>query len=365
MIVRKENNFLYTFIGFLDIPSYFIHSFFHGGLLVSKTFCEGATPYSIPFSEERDNQDFSSYRKQCFRAYIDGVGLFTSRSRGEYYCIFKNNGKLMACSRKKLYNLSDTTSSSSNDSLDLYTREALLFIYSVSGFDFEKAVRGDNVSNHTEHSYILACVRNKTSVFHNSSNENSNSHNANSDGRTGRFYDVHYITSSLPSPFYLCQFKRKEKPIFFEEDDEGRKHVPCSNPLWVKSFIGFSRNIANTPNNAQTTVLTRGNPRFTVEHHSLELYLTDLMTTVVFSTEREFVIDMLTLESTQIFDVYRKILMFFKDKTLTTGQYQIKWNDRTLFSFRFGKRLIPQMSRSTYDNRKTPGIVSSNFGWMR
>jgi hypothetical protein len=356
IIVRKESNFIYTFVGFLDIPNYFIHSFFHGGLLVSKSFCDGATPYSIPFSEERDNQDATSYRKQCFRAYIEGTGLFTSRSRGEYYCIFKNNGKLMACSKNKLYSLNDTTSSSErSDELDLYTREALLFIYSVSGIDFEKLSKGDNVSNHTEHSYVLACVRNKTSVFHNSgySNHSNDGSNYGSNyGSNGSFYDVHYITSSLSSSFYLSQFKRKEKPIFFREDVE-KKNVPCSNPLWMKHFIGFNRNIGNSND-------TSSDGRYLKEHHSLEVYLTDLRTTVVFSTEREFIIDMLTLESTQIFDVYKKILLFYKDKVLNYRQYQIKWNDRYSTPHDLAKDLFPKCNELLMITEKYQNATASN-----
>jgi hypothetical protein len=348
----------YTFVGYMEIPGRFIHTFFHNGMLISKSFNVDRsthqnddvvenlerTDYSIPFSEERsEGKDLKNYRKQCFRAYLEGVGYFSSRSRGEYYCIFRLSGKRVAISRSKLYTLG------SDSELDLYTREALNFIYSIAGYDIEKNQRGDHVSNHTETTYVLACVRNKTNVFHHkrsmtftnetlaklqnefrlttSDTKDMPSFMTQDATWNSEIPDVHYINSNLPSCFYLKELKRIDLHLHLGSFENGEqrtevKKVPYPNPLWVNHYVGASRNLTLEQRRI-------GNPTYDGgEFHSTEVYLSDLMTTVVYSTEKEFLIDMLTLESSDIFHVAKKIKLFHEQKTLVTNQYCVKWPER-------------------------------------
>ena len=332
MVVRSINvkDSGYIFVGYLKTPNYFIRTFFNNRMLVSKSFSHDPketkpeTPadefeeidYSVPFTERKESE--RNYRKQCFRAYLEGVGNFVSRSRGEYYCIFTEGSKLMAVSKTNLYDLR------TGQELDLYTREALLFIFCASGINFDKFGREEYILNHTGSSYILACVRNKTNIFHNPYSD--------------ALFDVEYISSSTSSPFYLTAYKsatckKNDNILFFKtggssDANEEERTVPCPNPLWMKHYIGFSKNFGIEPirtyrdqNDSQTAFFNR-------EYSSLQVYLSDLMTDVVYCSERDYLIDMLTLLSSSIISLADTIKSFWNNKFVIVNQYKVEWPER-------------------------------------
>ena len=89
MVVRSINvkDSGYIFVGYLKTPNYFI-GILNNRMLVSKSFSHDPketkpeTPadeieeidYSVPFTERKESE--RNYRKQCFRAYLEGVGNF-------------------------------------------------------------------------------------------------------------------------------------------------------------------------------------------------------------------------------------------------------------------------------------------------
>ena len=332
MIVRQEEQGVYIFIGYINTLNYFIRTFYNNSMLVSKSFVSDAVrdenetgfeqnDYSIPFSgrrnyDECDEESMETYRMECFNAYINEVWNFSSRSRGEYYCCFNEGNKLLAASRTKLHDLKTIS-----DDLDLYTREALLCMFAATGINIEKFLRGEYILNHTTTTYFQCCVRNKTSIFHKVYR-----------GRDDDpLYDVEFINSSIPAPFSLSAYKpdayrKNSNTLFFNtfvdgssETDADKKTVPCQKPLWVKHFIGYGKNFPGDTKHDWSTER---------EYGSLELYLVDLMTKVVMCSDKEYLIDMLAMQSSDVRHVARIINELWTNKTVQYRQYTIDWPER-------------------------------------
>jgi hypothetical protein len=333
MIVR-DTGYSYQFVGFARQPSFLIPTRYGTNGLQSTPYTRplitGNTlnnddpkspisslpfdeiDYSVPHKSAVLNNDRITIDTQqlraSFLAYAQNTGSYFSRSRGAYYCVFIYGKELVCCDSQKLYFLDK------HSELDLYTREALLFIWGVSGFNSDRFINNELISNHTQNSYVLASVRNKLNVFHNSETP---------------IFDVHYIDSNDNHNFYLLEFMRKTHIRHFKDEETHEnldvnspsKTIPCCRPLWFESFVGHSSFIR------QWDTHNKRPHKFelTQEYSSLVVYDTNLKTNIIYCNERDFLIEMLTIESSDVISVRDRIVDFFNHKRLFTNQYVIEW----------------------------------------
>lgn len=296
MIVRMNGD-NYIFVGYLKPPMFLIPTkFCSEGTLISKSFTENRTMEADLVFDETDY----SIPPRGINSYLDSVECFNSRSRGEYFCIFRNNIEFIAVSKTGIYHLNHTETKG----IDTYTKEALLYICALSGLDIDKMMNGEELSNFNENSYILVSVRSPSSVFY--------------DPTRGKF-DVSYINGNLRTRFYIPLHMRQEFLLYFRENVGEKKEskvIPCSNPLWVKYFRGFKKNYYNKIQDEP-----QENPTNLTEYPILEVYNKSLMTTLIYCNEQEYIIDLLTMESSNVFDVARKIQECFTSGQINTYQY--------------------------------------------
>lgn len=353
MLVRKTESGQFVFVGYLRPPSFYLQTTFTENGLFTKSYaknepCPGddtlaMIDYSVPFGEPdvRPQQETVARR---MTAYIENIESFTTRPRGEYFCIFRVPGgsqgrsQLVACSQTELFSLEP------NALTGRHTENALLFIYGIAGLNVERLRSKENTSNHTETSYIVICDQGPLNVFH----------------RPGRrLFDICYINSSLQARFFLNAYKPKTFELFAREDVNASddKKIPYSDPRWMRYFTGYQEFLSKRPKlQAQEKkwveegTHAHGNEK--LEYGAIEVYDSFFMTNIVFCTEREFLIDMLTSESSDVFSVAKRLTDFFQKGELKVKQYSIKWPQ--------GFADARELAEDLFHNRKLNILLDNN-----
>ncbi len=320
----------YVFVGYVDQPAFFIRCHFgeHGIYAISNheehtkvsDSDVKAHDYSIPFdpdhSEDASCSDYSE-QQQCnlcrarMSAYANNVESFTNRVRGNYFCIFRYNRTIYAADRHQVFSLPI------DDPRPSYNKKACMLIYALAGFNLGNLLKGDITSNHTETSFVVACVRDPLSVF--------------ATGKTE--CEVFYVKSSLSADFYLTEymprtFKMYERKNLVDEDgrtiDAGV--VPYPDNRWFRNFVGHTRYVSRKRRLQAAEIQRRQKEgRHPDQLSSIVVYDGFLNEQIVFCTEHDFVIEMLTLDGDNVFDVRDRLLRFYRDGQIKAGQYTLGW----------------------------------------
>ena len=406
----KADEGQYVFVGYVSQPSFYIQVAFgqHGLYAVKpKTDSHRKTPavpvfnddnlkahdYSSPYDDTEVCENMScsnlSEDEHCpfcvarMKAYMENVECFSTRTRGEYFCIFRSNKQLFAANETEMFPLQTPSNLIDHP----YEKKAALLIYALAGFNFDKFRDGETVSNHTETSYMLACIRSPLSVFGRERNV----------GTSGSDVDVFYVESSLSAGFYLNGYMGrtfklyKWENVYLDGNLVDTKKIPYSDTRWVRSFVGHKEFMGHKRplrmkeeewrlQDEERDSFTGS--AFSAEYESLVVYDGFLCTNVVFCTPRDYLIEILTHDDSNVFDVAKRIIKFFNDGTIKTKQYTATWPTeyKTVFAlannlFRNSKlnrlllkmttedpRSAPTDSRVAYSENDLKAIILSIYG---
>lgn len=312
MIVVQKNENDFVFVGQINKPEFFVETEAQGEYLSSKMFKEN--PLSIPIEN----------MKNPLYSYIKITSCVHTRQRGKYYCIFysisNNIIKIYAASENSVYNI---TPNDNDDTLDKYTKDSLLYIFALSKIVFND----EKKSNHYQNTFITASVRKPDDVFFNKI----------------PLYDVTFITGNIVTPLYIHQHLRKK--LINHKFIKGENiTIPYPNVIWPPYFSEY-----------------KGHESSNEKYGSLEIYSELQKTNIVFCNRTNFIIEALTHDSLNIYDVVDKILMLYNKGTIAFGQYVVheKMSKMDIINFvdkNFKNKYLSQLIDISFEKHKQPNF---------